>query len=201
MRILVAEDDLLFRRLLQQVLAPEHEVLLAEDGGQAWEMLQQPDHPPLALLDWVMPVMTGPQICRKVRQDPQLSSMYLMILTAKNSVPDVSSGLRAGADDYVTKPFIPEELRARVRLGERLVRAELTAQLLAEAEARELRLLRLLPICPGCHRLRSGPAYWREVNAYVRECGPSTMKDEECSTCRLRVMNSEPLLNSSRDVP
>ena len=195
MKILVAEDDALFRRLLQQVLAPEHEIVLAEDGGQAWAMLQEPDHAPMALLDWVMPVLSGPQICRKVREDPQLASMYLMILTAKNSLPDVSSGLRSGADDYVTKPFIPEELRARVRLGERLVRAELTVNLqvaeLREAHAREARLQRILPICPGCKRIRSDSEYWREVNAYLRECKEYAVENTACPTCLRRLIDSE----------
>ncbi len=191
MRILIAEDDALFRRLLQQVLADEHEIVLAEDGGQAWTLLQQLHQPALALLDWVMPVMSGPQICRKVRQDPHLSSMYLMILTAKNSPPDVVSGLRAGADDYVTKPFIPEELRARVRLGERLVRAEIHEQSLSvqlrEAAAREARLQNLLPLCTGCRRVRSDSEYWREVSAYVRECGGGTTENGRCTACQQRA--------------
>lgn len=118
MKVLVAEDDVFFRRLLEGILAPNYEIVLAPDGTEAWSALQRADAPRLAVLDWVMPGMSGPQVCRKVRQSPALSSMYLMILTAKNSSPDVVSGLRAGADDYVTKPFEPEELRARVKVGD-----------------------------------------------------------------------------------
>jgi phosphoserine phosphatase RsbU/P len=121
MRLLVAEDDVLFQKLLQQILAPDHEVILAQDGNEAWEKLQCPDAPRLAILDWVMPGLSGPQVCRKVRGCATSSSTYLIILTAKNSEADIVAGLRAGADDDITKPPIPAELRARVRVGERIL--------------------------------------------------------------------------------
>jgi DNA-binding response OmpR family regulator len=121
MRLLIAEDNGLFQKVLQQVLGRDHELVLARDGNEAWAALQAPDAPRLAILDWVMPGLTGPQVCRKVRACPALSSMYLIILTAKNSEADIVSGLRSGADDYLTKPPIPAELQARVRVGERIL--------------------------------------------------------------------------------
>ncbi len=121
MRLLLAEDDVFFQSVLQQVLAPDHTVEIVSDGNQAWERLQHPDAPRLAILDWVMPGLTGPQICRKVRAAESLSSMYLIILTSRNNEADIVSGLRAGADDYITKPSMPVELRARVRVGERIL--------------------------------------------------------------------------------
>jgi DNA-binding response OmpR family regulator len=121
MKILIAEDNGLFRKVLQQVLGHDYELVVANDGNQAWEALQFPDAPRFAILDWVMPGLTGPQICRKVRACAALSSMYLIILTAKNSESDIVAGLRSGADDYLTKPPIPAELRARVRVGERIL--------------------------------------------------------------------------------
>src|SRR5690242_14244180 len=121
MKILVAEDNGLFQKVLQQVLGHDYELVVANDGNQAWEALQFPDAPRFAILDWVMPGLTGPQICRKVRACAALSSMYLIILTAKNSESDIVAGLRSGADDYLTKPPVPAELRARVRVGERIL--------------------------------------------------------------------------------
>src|SRR5579871_209638 len=121
MKLLLAEDDIFFQSVLQQVLAPDHRIEIVSDGMQAWERLQQPDPPRLAILDWVMPGLTGPEICRKVREDASLSSMYLIILTSRNNEADIVSGLRAGADDYITKPSMPAELRARVRVGERIL--------------------------------------------------------------------------------
>jgi DNA-binding response OmpR family regulator len=124
MKLLVAEDDVLFQRVLAQILPEEFEVTLACNGNEAWEILQQPDAPQLAILDWVMPGLNGPEICRKVRAREELKSMYLIIVTSKNSEADIVSGLRAGADDYITKPPVPAELRARVRVGERVLRLQ-----------------------------------------------------------------------------
>jgi len=121
MKLLVAEDDDFFQRILQQVLGTDHEIIMANNGDEAWAVLQRSDAPQLAILDWVMPGLSGPQICRNVRASPALSSTYLIILTAKNNEADIVSGLRAGADDYITKPPLPAELRARVRVGERVL--------------------------------------------------------------------------------
>ena len=96
MKLLIAEDDVLFRTMLVQVLAPEYEIVVANDGGEAWEILQQADAPRLAILDWVMPGLSGPEICRKVRASAFLSSMYIRS-SLRNSEADIVAGLRAGA--------------------------------------------------------------------------------------------------------
>ncbi len=144
MKLLIAEDDVFFLKLLKQILAPDHELVLARDGSEAWAALQRPYAPQLAILDWVMPGLSGPEICRRVRASAPLSSMYLIILTAKNSAADIVSGLRAGADDYITKPPVPEELRARVTLGERVLAlqdaVETQSALARQASERERRL-------------------------------------------------------------
>jgi DNA-binding response OmpR family regulator len=106
-KLLIAEDDPFFRRILEQLLGSEFEISSAVDGNMAWSMLEQKDGPRLAILDWVMPGMTGPEICRLVRTTPRVASAYLILLTDKNSAADITAGLRAGADDYLTKPFDP----------------------------------------------------------------------------------------------
>jgi DNA-binding response OmpR family regulator len=171
MKLLIAEDDSFFRRLLEQILAPEYDVILARDGNEAWAALQQPDPPYLAILDWVMPGMSGPQVCRKVRQGSRLD-MYLIILTAKNTVADVVSGLRAGADDYVTKPFSPEELRARVAIGRRILDlkkslAERSAEA-SESSARETLLQQLLLSLPIHSGSNIDQQDWPGVEAYLK---------------------------------
>jgi phosphoserine phosphatase RsbU/P len=120
-KLLIAEDDDFFCRLLQQVLKSEFELCVAQNGTEAWSLLQQNPGPMLAILDWVMPGMTGPQICREARARSDTAGTYMILLTAKNSAADIMAGLRSGADDYVTKPFQPEELRARVRMGKRIL--------------------------------------------------------------------------------
>ena len=137
MKLLIAEDDPFFRRILEQLLGSEFEISTAVDGNVAWTMLQENDGPRLAVLDWVMPGMTGPEVCRLVRTTPRLASAYLILLTDKNSAADITAGLRAGADDYLTKPFDPGELRARVGMARRIVelQADLATQVLALEDA------------------------------------------------------------------
>jgi DNA-binding response OmpR family regulator len=156
LRILIAEDDPLFRRTLEQLLTSEFEIVVAEDGNAAWAQLQQDDHPQMALLDWVMPGMSGPQVCRELRAHPATAGIYTILLTARNSAADVVAGLRAGADDYVTKPFEAEELRARVRLGRRILEIQealnTKSAALEESLARERMLHTGLDPLPNRHR-------------------------------------------------
>jgi DNA-binding response OmpR family regulator len=128
MKLLIADDDPFFRKMLADVLAPGHDILLCASGEEAWLLLQKPDAPRLAILDWVMPGFTGPEICRRVRKSTALSGLYLIIMTSKNSEPDIVAGLRAGADDYITKPALPAEIRARVHVGERVLSLQETVK-------------------------------------------------------------------------
>ena len=137
MRILIAEDEPLARELLAAYLDHwGHEVIACEDGAQAWAALQESTAPRLLLLDWMMPELDGLELCRRIRQTAALGPAYIVLVTAKNRRENIVAGLQAGADDYVTKPFDQEELRARVQVGVRVV--ELWERLL---EAERLRVL------------------------------------------------------------
>lgn len=134
MKILVAEDDLVTRRMLQAYLEKwGYEVVTVSDGQQAWQILQQANAPRLAILDWMMPELDGTSVCREVRRVNLQPYIYLILLTARGYQEDVIAGLDAGADEYLTKPFDPYELRARLRAGARIV--ELQDSLIQAREA------------------------------------------------------------------
>jgi diguanylate cyclase (GGDEF)-like protein len=124
-RILVADDDAVSRRLMETILQRVgYEVVLAENGRQALESLVSRDGPRLALLDWMMPGLDGPAVCLEVRSHRERPYSYITLLTSKGAKEDLVAGLEAGADDYLTKPCYPEELKARLRTGERILRLE-----------------------------------------------------------------------------
>jgi len=134
MRILIAEDEPVSRLLLDRFLTQwGYEVVAARDGEEAWWILQRDDSPRLAILDWMMPAMDGPEICRHVRQRQAGPYIYILLLTAKTQKEDLIEGLDAGADDYLTKPFDANELRVRLRAGRRIV--DLQEHLLSTSEA------------------------------------------------------------------
>ncbi len=134
MKILVADDSNVSRHLLSSMVKKwGYEVVSASDGTQAWEVLRQPDAPRLAVLDWMMPGLTGPQVCEMVRQKGGDAYIYILLLTGRTQKEDVIEGMTAGADDYVVKPFDQQELRVRLRAGRRIV--ELQDELLSAREA------------------------------------------------------------------
>ncbi len=122
MKILIAEDDMTSRTILEGTLPKwGYEVVSTPDGVRAWEVLQKPEAPQLALLDWMMPGMNGLTLCRKLREQEREAPLYVIMLTAKSDPGDIALGLEAGADDYVAKPYHMTELRARVDVGRRTI--------------------------------------------------------------------------------
>ena len=125
LKVLIADDNSVPRLLLERLLTKwGYEVIQASDGAKAWEILQADDPPRLAILDWMMPGMSGPEVCREARKRVASAYAYILLVTSKEEKQDVIQGLEAGADDYLTKPFFPEELRARIRVGLRILELE-----------------------------------------------------------------------------
>ena len=133
MKILIAEDDPTTRQLLKAILAKwGYEVTATGNGDEAWQELQCDEAPRLAILDWRMPGMDGTEICRKVRQEINEPYTYIILLTAQHRDEDLVTGMEAGADDYIAKPFKTSELRVRLRAGRRII--ELQNELIAARE-------------------------------------------------------------------
>jgi two-component system, cell cycle response regulator len=124
MRILIADDESVSRRMLQSLLAKwGYEVVSAEDGNAAWEHLKVPDAPRMALLDWMMPGLNGVDVCRELRRHRPPLHVHTPAYS-QGAKEHVVEGLESGADDYLTKPFHPQELKARIRVGLRLLKLE-----------------------------------------------------------------------------
>lgn len=138
MKILIAEDDFTSRLMLAAVLRKSgHELIEVSSGREAWDELQKPGAPRLAILDWMMPEMEGIEICRQLRQIPTTDPPYLILLTTKDDEKSIVSGLNAGANDYLTKPYRINELEARVGVGERMLNLQAELNRVKEALAYE----------------------------------------------------------------
>jgi DNA-binding response OmpR family regulator len=188
MRVLIAEDEPISRRVLEATLERwGYQVIVTTDGAQAWDQLSQDDAPRLVVLDWMMPGLDGPEVCRRVRARPDGNTFYLLLLTAKAQVQDIVSGLSAGADDYVSKPFNRDELQARIKNGRRVI--ELQQQLrsnideLEEALGQVKTLTGLLPICTYCKKIREGDSYWQAVEEYLAQHSQALFSHGVCPDC------------------
>jgi phosphoserine phosphatase RsbU/P len=196
MKILVAEDDPISRRLLESRLQRQgHQVELVEDGIAAWAALERDPVLSIAILDWMMPGLTGPEICQRVRRSYSARQTYLILLTARTAKQDLVEGLSAGADDYITKPFDFEELRARVQVGERVIRLQqsLNERVRELEEAlRNVKLLQgLLPICLYCKKIRDDQNYWQQVDQYIGDHSEARFSHGVCPDCYERVVKPE----------
>lgn len=121
-KVLVAEDEPSILFVLEMFLKKwGYDVISACNGAEAWQILQEEGAPRLAILDWMMPCMQGVEICREVRKRTEQPKVYILLLTAKAQKADILAGLGAGADDYMTKPFDPEELRLCLEAGCRMI--------------------------------------------------------------------------------
>jgi two-component system cell cycle response regulator len=126
MKVLIADDELVSRRLLQSMLVRlGYEVVVASDGVEAQAILLAPDAPRLAILDWMMPGADGLAVCRTIREQA-LAYVYVIVLTSKDRKEDLVAAFDAEVDDFITKPYEPVELRARLRSGERVLTLQAT---------------------------------------------------------------------------
>jgi DNA-binding response OmpR family regulator len=192
MRVVIAEDDRVTARSLSGLASSwGYEVVVASDGESALRIVTENPLPQLVLLDWMLPGMDGPEVCRRIRALGLSASSYVILLTSRSARADVVEGLNAGADEYLVKPFDVEELRARLNAGMRILdlQQRLSHQVreLEDALANIKKLNGLLPICAYCKSIRDDSNYWHRVEEYVSEHADVTFSHGICPKCLPKV--------------
>ena len=195
-RILIAEDHDAARNALKGLLEWKgFSVVTTADGTEALEVLTSDDAPSIALLDWEMPGMTGPDICRAVRSNPAGRYLYLIVITAREGEEGIAEAMAAGADDFVRKPFGVPEVVARIRNGQRTLKLErsLAARITELEQALEMgrQLKRLLPICAYCKSIRDDSDYWQQIESYIHKHTGTDFSHGICPACMEKVMLEE----------
>lgn len=195
-RILIAEDDPVSRRYLELTLQKwGYEVVVTTNGAEAWQILMSQDTPGVAILDWMMPELDGLEICERVRASPRTAAAYVILLTTRDGLRDTVRGLESGADDYLTKPFDVEELRARVGVAVRVAQLQRNLEdrvrQLEEALTKVRRLQGLLPICSYCKKIRDDRNYWQQVEGYISEHSEAQFSHGICPDCFAKYVKPE----------
>lgn len=173
MKVLIAEDDPVSGlALVGKLKRLGHEVTVTKNGRDAWYAYRT-GNPQIVITDWMMPVVDGPDLCRMIRADARVQYTYIIMLTTSESKEDYIAGMNAGADDFVTKPFDLEGLKARLRVAERVLNLQSTVD----------QLEGLLPICSYCKKIRDGNNVWQPVEDYVEHRTDTSFEQTLCPDC------------------
>lgn len=202
LEVLVADDEAVSRTVVGAMLKKAgYVVSFAPDGEQAWAQLDGKDPPAIALLDWEMPGLAGPEVVGRIRAREWQTPPYVILLTSRDSSADIVAGLRAGADDYLTKPANEDELIARVNVGARVVGLQSAlaerVRRLEEALANVKALQTLLPMCAYCKAIRNDQNYWERVETYFHDHSGVSFSHSYCPTCYERFV--KPQLDALED--
>ena len=188
MKILIADDSVVVRKMLSMTIEKwGYETLAATTGQQALDILSETDGPSLGILDWMMPGRHGVDVCRKARTHVTQRPLYLIMLTSRDGSANIVQALDAGADDYLTKPYDVEELRARLSVGKRVVElqwdlAERVDELRAALDHVKT-LQGIIPICMHCHRIRDDSDAWNKLETYIAQHSEAKFSHGLCPQC------------------
>lgn len=179
MKILVADDSRVSRNLIRAILEEmDFEVLTAENGLEAWNIWER-EEIPLLISDWLMPEMDGLELCRRVRgaalQRPGYT--YIMMVTAQDGLKNFVTGMAAGADDFIIKPFEPEMLRCRVRVAQRVLAMQHELRSLAAA----------LPFCGSCDTIQNDAGSTQRLHDFLASRPELKPVLGTCPTCATRA--------------
>ena len=181
MKVLIAEDDEASRTILsRQLLQMGCTVVEAEDGVRAWEAYQR-EQPALVITDWMMPEMSGPELCQHIRSVKRPDYTYIIILTALEKTRAYAEGMRSGADDFIVKPADTAELAVRLGAAKRILSLQRQMRQLEE----------LLPICPRCKRIQAGGDMWEPVEVYITRRSEAKFSHGICPECYTNIVEPQ----------
>lgn len=188
MPVLIVDDNPVALKLLELTLRRQgREVLTATTGEEAWQLFLR-EQPAVVITDWMMPHLDGPEFCRRVRAHASPHYTYLILLTARERQESFVAGLDAGADDFISKPFNPDELAARLRVAERI----------ASLQQRVRQYESLLPLCMYCKKIRDRDDQWVGVAEYLSEQTETAITHGCCPECLARQMRDLAELRQQR---
>jgi len=172
-KILVVDDDPVSRRKLEGLLQQQgYQVVTASNGREAWDIFRK-ENISLVITDWIMPEVDGVRLCQMIRGLGRQKYTYIILITVMAGKGSYLEGIEAGADDFLTKPFDPDMLRARLFVAQRILDLQ--------AEVRQLQ--GMLPICSYCKRIRNDDNLWTQVEAYVSEHSDADFTHGICPEC------------------
>jgi phosphoserine phosphatase RsbU/P len=181
MRVMIADDDSVSRRKLQGLLTKQgYEVIAASNGLEAWDACCREEFP-IVLTDWIMPELDGLELCRKIRAKSHAKYTYIILITVMTGKGSYLEGIEAGADDFLTKPYDPDVLRARLHVARRLL----------DLQAEVQQLKGLLPICCYCKRIRDDGDLWTQVEAYLAEHSAADFTHGICPECEEKYVRPQ----------
>lgn len=173
MNILVAEDDKISRKLLTKLLNNlGHTVVEAENGIEAWSKWLE-HKCSLLISDWIMPDMSGIELCQKIRAVDQSRYTYIIMLTSMAGRDNYNTAMDAGVDDFMTKPFERDLIYTRIRVAERILSLQQEISTLSG----------LLPICSYCKKIRDDNKYWQRVESYLEKISDVKFSHGVCPDC------------------
>lgn len=181
MQILLVEDDVLSGETLKDLLELDgHQVVLATDGREGLQAFDQ-GHFGVVISDWLMPEMDGLELCRRIRAAERPSYSYVILVSALQGKSSYLQGMAAGADDFISKPFDPDELKTRLIVAERII----------GIQDRVKRLEGILPTCMYCKKIRDEHNDWIGIEAYISKRSQASFSHGVCPTCYETVLKEE----------
>ncbi len=178
MKILIAEDSPTYRLMLEKELQDlGHTVVIGRDGEEAWDTLRRTDIS-LVISDWVMPSLDGLELCRRIRAAKRPRYVYFILLTSQEGKSSYMEAMEAGVDDFITKPFDPDQLRTRLNVAERIIGLQVQVN----------QLQGILPTCCVCKKIRDKNGDWVAIETYVHQRTEADFSHTYCPDCFKEAM-------------